>query len=209
MRDTNFKFLPDWPAAEIIDMDVVLDNTRLYTVRNRSINRGREVVDAEVEIDDLRKPVLTIDSYSTGTLESLYNYVQSSPVAKVFGGHLRRVRVSGDATFKLDLMVPITDWRQFTFSARIVSTGGNLQIEGFEPPVTGLNGVVTIDRESVTSEALGGVFLGRPAVAWTRKASSTASGCPLRVWSRARQIMPSTSCFRAAATKSLRRSRFG
>ena len=162
VRDTNFKFLPDWPAAEIIDMDVVLDNTRLYTVRNRSINRGREVVDAEVEIDDLRKPVLTIDSYSTGTLESLYNYVQSSPVAKVFGGHLRRVRVSGDATFKLDLMVPITDWRQFTFSARIVSTGGNLQIEGFEPPVTGLNGVVNIDRESVTSEALGGVFLGRP-----------------------------------------------
>ena len=162
VRDTTFKFLPDWPAAEIIDMDVVLDNTRLYTERNRSINRGREVVDAQVEIDDLRKPVLTIDSYSTGSLESLYNYAQSSPIAKVFGGHLRRVRVSGDAAFKLDLMVPIGDWRNFTFSARIVSTGGNLQVEGFDPPVTGLNGVVTIDRESVTSEALGGVFLGRP-----------------------------------------------
>jgi uncharacterized protein YhdP len=143
-------------------MNVVLDNARLYTERNRSINRGREVVDAQVEIDDLRKPVLTIDSYSTGTLESLYNYAQSSPIAKVFGGHLRRVRVSGDAALKLDLMVPITDWRNFTFSARIVSTEGSLQVEGFEPPVTGLNGVVTIDRESVTSEALGGMFLGRP-----------------------------------------------
>ena len=162
VRDTTFKFLPDWPAAEIIDMNVVLDNARLYTERNRSINRGREVVDAQVEIDDLRKPVLTIDSYSTGTLESLYNYAQSSPIAKVFGGHLRRVRVSGDAALKLDLMVPITDWRNFTFSARIVSTEGSLQVEGFEPPVTGLNGVVTIDRESVTSEALGGMFLGRP-----------------------------------------------
>jgi uncharacterized protein (TIGR02099 family) len=162
VRDTTFKFLPDWPAAEIIDMDVVLDNTRLYTERNRSINRGREVVDAQVEIDDLRKPVLTIDSYSTGTLESLYNYAQSSPIAKVFGGQLRRVRVSGDAAFNLDLMVPITDWRNFTFSARIVSNEGSLQVEGFEPPVTGLNGVVTIDRESITSEALGGVFLGRP-----------------------------------------------
>jgi uncharacterized protein (TIGR02099 family) len=162
VRDTTFKFLPDWPAAEIIDMDVVLDNARLYTERNRSINRGREVVDAQVEIDDLRKPVLTIDSYSTGTLESLYNYTQSSPIAKVFGGHLRRVRVSGDAAFKLDLMVPIADWRNFTFSARIVSNGGSLQVEGFEPPVTGLNGVVTIDRESISSEALGGLFLGRP-----------------------------------------------
>ena len=162
VRDTTFQFLPDWPAAKIIDMDVILDNTRLYTERNRSINRGREVVDAKVEIDDLRKPVLTIDSYSTGTLESLYNYAQSSPIANVFGGHLRRVRVSGDAAFKLDLMVPITDWRNFTFTARIVSNESSLQVEGFEPPVTGLNGVVTIDRDSITSEALGGMFLGRP-----------------------------------------------
>jgi uncharacterized protein (TIGR02099 family) len=162
VRDTNFKFLPEWPAAEIIDMDVVLDNTRLYTERNRSINRGREVVNAKVEIDDLRKPVLTIDSYSTGTLESLHSYAQSSPIANVFGGHLRRVRVSGDAAFNLDLMVPIADWRNFTFTARLVANGGSLQVEGFEPPVTGLNGVVTIDRTSVTSEALGGTFLGRP-----------------------------------------------
>ena len=162
VRDTTFKFLPDWPTAEIIDMDVVLDNTRLYTERNRSINRGREVVDAKVEIDDLRKPVLTIDSYSTGTLETLHSYAQSSPIARLFGGHLRRVRVSGDAAFNLDLMVPITDSRNFTVNARIVANDGSVQVEGFDPPVTGLNGVVTIDRTSVTSEALGGTFLGRP-----------------------------------------------
>ncbi len=162
VRDTTFRFLPDWPAAEIVDMNVVLDNTRLFTERNRSINRGREVVDAKVEIDDLRKPVLTIDSYSTGTLESLHSYVQSSPVAKLFGGHLTRLRVGGDAALNLDLMVPITDWRDFTMTARIVTTDGSLQVEGFDPPVTGLNGAVTIERDSVTSEALRGEFLGGP-----------------------------------------------
>ena len=162
VRNTTFQFLPDWPAAEIIDMDVILDNTRLYTERNRSINRGREVVNAKIEIDDLRKPVLTIDSYSTGTLESLHSYAQSSPIAKLFGGHLRQVRVSGDAALNLDLMVPIADWRDFTVSARILANDGSLQVEGFDPPVTGLNGVVTIGRDSVSSEALGGTFLGRP-----------------------------------------------
>jgi uncharacterized protein (TIGR02099 family) len=162
VSDTTFKFLPDWPAAEIIDMDVVLDNTRLYTESNRSINRGREVVNAKVEIDDLRRPVLTIESYSTGTLESLHSYAQSSPIAKLFGGQLRRIRVSGDAALDLDLMVPITDSRNFTVTARIVPNDGSAQVEGFDPPVTGLNGVVTIERTSVTSEALGGTFLGRP-----------------------------------------------
>jgi len=110
----------------------------------------------------VRKPVLTIDSFSTGTLGSIHAYAENSPIGNLFGGHLKRVRVEGDASFKLDLMVPITDWRNFTFTARIVPTDGSLQVEGFDPPVTGLSGAVTIDRQSVTSEALGGQFLGYP-----------------------------------------------
>ena len=162
VRDMMFQFHKDWPAAEIIGLDVTLDNTRLYSTQNRSINRGREIVDAKIEIDDVRKPVLTIDSLSTGTLESIHAYAQNSPIGKLFGGHLRRVRVAGDASFKLDLMVPITDWRNFTFTARIVATDGALQVEGFDPPVTGLSGAVTIDRQTISSEALGGLFLGHP-----------------------------------------------
>jgi uncharacterized protein (TIGR02099 family) len=162
VRDMTFKFHRDWPAAEIVNLDVVLDNMRLYSERNRSINRGREVVDAKVEIGDVRKPVLTIDSFSAGTLESIHAYAQNSPISRVFGGHLKRVRVDGDASFKLDLTVPITDWRNFTFTARIDANGGTLAVEGFNPAVTGLTGGVTIDRESIVSEALGGEFLGHP-----------------------------------------------
>jgi uncharacterized protein (TIGR02099 family) len=162
VRDMTFQFHKDWPAAEIIGLDVTLDNTRLYTENNRSINRGREVVDARVEIDDVRKPVLIIDSLSVGTLESIHAYAENSPIARLFGGHLRRVRLAGEASLKLDLMVPITDWSKFTFTARIATIDGSLHVEGFNPPVTGLSGAVTIDRETVTSEALGGLFLGHP-----------------------------------------------
>lgn len=162
IRDMTFQFHRDWPAAEIISLDVALDKTRLYSESNRSINRGREVVDARVEIGDVRKPVLTIDSLSMGTLESVHAYAENSPIARLFGGHLRRMRVAGDAAFKLDLMVPITDWRNFTFTARIATNDGSLHVEGFDPPVTELSGAVTIDRETVTSEALGGMFLGHP-----------------------------------------------
>ena len=162
VQDMTFQFLPDWPAAQIIDLDVVLDNTRLYSERNRSVNHGREVVDAKVEIADLREAVLTIDSFSTGSLESIHSYAQNSPIGRVFGGNLGRVQLAGDATFQLDLMVPIKEWRNFTFQARIVATDGSVQVDGFRPPVTGLTGAVTMDRQSVTSEALGGEFLGRP-----------------------------------------------
>jgi uncharacterized protein (TIGR02099 family) len=162
IRDMTFQFHKDWPAAEIVGLDVTMDNTRLYTEKNRSINRGREVVDARVEIGDVRKPVLTIDSLSMGTLESLHAYAENSPIGRLFGGHLRRVRVAGNASLKLDLVVPITDAQNYTFTTRIATNDGSLHVEGFNPPVTGLSGSVTIDRETIASEALGGLFLGYP-----------------------------------------------
>ncbi len=162
IEDLTFQFLRQWPAAEISDMDVVLDNTRLYTNRNRSVSQGRQVVDAKVEIADLREGVLTIDAYSTGTMEAIKDYAVNSPIGGVFGGQLERVSVAGDASFSLDLYVPLKAWREFTFTTNIVTNNGSLMVEGFEPPVTELNGTVTIERDSVTSTGLSGVFLGQP-----------------------------------------------
>ena len=162
VRDMTFKYARQFPAADISEMRVVLDNTRLYTTQNRSVNSGNAVVDAQVEIADLRRPVLTIDAFSTGTLETIRDFSANSPIGQVFGGQLDRVTVAGDASFNLDLTIPILDWRSFTFSARVVSNDGSLAIDGLQAPVTELTGAVTIERDLISSESLSGSFLGEP-----------------------------------------------
>ena len=162
VRDMTFQYVNQFPPAEISDMRVVLDNTRLFTEENRSLNRGNAVVNARVEIADLRRPVLTIDAFSTGTLESIRDFSANSPIGQVFGGQLDRVTVDGDASFNLDLTVPILDWRSFTFSARVVTNDGTLSIDGLQAPVSELTGAVTIERDLVSSESLSAVFLGEP-----------------------------------------------
>ncbi|MBT8067533.1 MAG: TIGR02099 family protein [Gammaproteobacteria bacterium] len=160
VRNLTFKYQPRWPATEQSDMEVVLDNMRLYSVRNRSISAGNETVDARIEIADLREPVLTIDAFSTGTLETIRAFSMQSPIGDIFGGQLERIDVSGEASFTLDLKVPLRDAKAFEFTSRVRSNNGTLAVAGFPAPITDIIGEVTISREQISSEALGATFLG-------------------------------------------------
>lgn len=160
VRNAVFKYLPQWPAADLIDVDVVVNNARLYTERGRSANTGNRVVDAKVQIADLRNPVLTIDAFATGSLETVRQFVLQSPLARIFGGQLDRIKVDGDAAFDLDLEIPIRRAKDFEVTTRIRTNNGQMRVEGFPAPVTDLSGVVTITRDDIRSESLGGTFLG-------------------------------------------------
>ena len=162
VRNMLLKYHAAWPAAEETDLEIVIDNTRLYTNENRSVNAGNLVVNAQIDIPDLRDPILTIKSLSTGTLASVHAFSSNSPIAKFFGDQLDRVTVSGDASFTLDLMVPLKKERfqEFTFTSRIRSNNGTLQITGLQAPISGLIGEVSITRDDISSVGLGGHFLG-------------------------------------------------
>lgn len=164
VRNLTFKYQPRWPATDRSDMEVVLENMRLYSVRNRSVSAGNETVDAKIEIADLRNPVLTIDAFSTGTLETIRAFSMQSPIADIFGGQLDRVTVSGDASFTLDLTVPLKDPKAFEFTSRVRSNNGTLAIAGFPAPISDLIGEVTIARDDISSASLGARFLGEPIV---------------------------------------------
>jgi uncharacterized protein (TIGR02099 family) len=163
VRDARVKYLPRWPVADVLDLDLTIENTRLYSERNHVINAGNEVRNARLEIGDFRQPVLTISADSAGELESLRQLIVQSPLGTdIFGGKLEQIAVTGDGSFSIDLRVPIKDIRNFEFTSRLQTSDASLRLDGFAPPITDLNGVITIQREDISSESLGGTFLGQP-----------------------------------------------
>ncbi len=162
VRDTEFKYLPRWPAAQMLDVDVVLDRLHLYTRRNQSRSTGNSIVNARVDIRDLRQPVLTIDGSATGTLDTLRRFAAESPLAGLFAGQIDKIDVAGDASLTLDLDVPLLRARDFEVAARIQTANGTVSVPGLEPPVTEVAGSVTIERRTISSDALTGMFLGKP-----------------------------------------------
>ena len=160
-RDVTLKFHPDWPAVERADVEMVLDNTRLYSVKNNSISAGNASVDSEVEIDDLLDPVLRIKALTTGTLATLHQYAMQSRLNELLGGHLERVTVDGEASFQFDLMVPLKRAVDATLDGVLRSNSGSMSIDGFPAPIEDLIGEVTITRDYLESDNLGGRFLGQ------------------------------------------------
>ncbi len=149
-----------WPAATNMNLDIVVDRTRLYSHRNFAVNAGNTVEDATIEIADLRAPVLEITADATGTMESIRDLSRESPIAAVFGGQLDRIEVDGDASFSLHLVYPIADRERYEFETRIRPSNGSIRIQGFPAPVTDLNGLVVVSRNDIRSEMLVGRFLG-------------------------------------------------
>jgi len=162
VRDAVVVYQPKWPSAQIIDADVMVENMRLYSDRSQVINAGNRIDNAILEIADFRDPHLTISALATGTMESLHDFSVNSPIGEMFGGQLEKVTVSGDASLNLDLNVPVRDWESFTFLAKLQTTNSSLQFEGFNAPLREMSGIVVIERENISSESLGGVFLGQP-----------------------------------------------
>ncbi|MDH3611889.1 MAG: YhdP family protein [Gammaproteobacteria bacterium] len=162
VRDAVVLYQPKWPAARVIDADIAIENMRLYSTRSHVINAGNEIINAKLEIADFRNPHLTLSALATGTLESLRQLSIQSPIGEMFGGQLDRISVSGDASVDLDIDVPVRDWQSFSFTALLQTSNGSLQFEGFNPPLQEMSGIVTIERENISSESLGGLFLGKP-----------------------------------------------
>ena len=162
LEDAVMRYANSWPVARIRTMDVVLDGMRLYTERNSALSAGNATEDARVEIADLREPVLTIDAFSTGSLETIRQFVLRSPIVTLFGDQLERTSVSGDASFNLLLSYPIQAREDYDFSTRIQVSGGTVALDGFAPPISELYGIVSISREELTSESLFGRFLDEP-----------------------------------------------
>lgn len=160
LENTILRYSDKWPDVQNMTLDVIVDGMRLYSHKNSAINAGNSVIDAKIEIPDLRKPVLYIDAFATGSLESIRDFSRGSPIANVFGGHLDRVTVSGDASFSLKLEYPILDYLNYDFTTRIQTSGGILSLDGFAPALSELNGIVNVSRDGVQSESLFGRFLG-------------------------------------------------
>lgn len=159
-RNTTLKYHPEWPAAEQADIDIILDKTRLYSVRNRTTNAGNIAVNTRVDIPELRNPVLEIEGLITGTLETLRQFALQSPLDRITAGNLERLTVSGDAAFNLDLRVPLKDPQNTTVIGLLRSSNGTLAVEGLKPPVTDLIGEITFTRDSIIADYMGGRFLG-------------------------------------------------
>lgn len=172
--DLVLQYSDRWPAPEFRQVEIVVENMRLSTNRNQVAIVGNSLQNARVVIPDLRTPVIEIEAFATGSLESLRAYGAASPIDEILGGQLQRVNVSGEASVDLSVTYPILDKSSYDFRARIQSSNGSVRIDGFPAPVSELNGVVTVTRDTIAAESLFGASW---VTGWTSNWSASLIPC--------------------------------
>lgn len=163
IRDALIMYQRRWPAAEISDLDIAVDNMRLYTEKNTIVNEGIEISDARLEISDFRDPTLSVFLETEGSLEAMRTLLANSPIGiDTLNGNLDKVAIEGDGAVDLQLTIPIRDFQNFEFTSNVKTDAATLKLDGFPAPLTELSGVFTIGRDDISSEELVGTFLGSP-----------------------------------------------
>ncbi len=162
VENAELNYADSWPNVQNMNLELVVDKARLYSHHNSSTNTDNKVVDAKIEIADLREAVLTIDADVIGTLNSLRTFASNSPIANVFGGRIDMVKADGNGVVNLDLVYPIKNGDAHTFTVNVTTHDGIINVDGLKAPVTELSGRVVISRDDISSSNLTANFLGQP-----------------------------------------------
>tara|TARA_B100001057_G_scaffold481529_1_gene555657 strand:- start:1461 stop:5303 length:3843 start_codon:yes stop_codon:yes gene_type:complete len=162
VRDMNFKYHKLWPAVENLDVELILDNNQLYTIRNQSMSAGIPITNAKVSIPNLRNPVLNVESFFEGSIEPIHKFSMQTPISGFFDDQLENIKVGGDVSLGFNLKMPLRkkSFDDFEFQLQMNNSNGSLKFANFGPSITNLKGQVLVNRNQIKSTELKGLFLG-------------------------------------------------
>ena len=156
----TMRYSPKWPAIERASASVRLDGLRLFTRTNQGLSGGLPFRDARVAFDNLRESVLTLSTSGASTLAQLYTYAADSPLRGLFGNQFDNIALDGDATYNVELTVPLKALREFDVDARITTGNARFGLRFLPFDLQQIDGVVRVDRQGVHAEAVQAQLLG-------------------------------------------------
>ena len=163
VRGGELAFLRGWPVASDLDGELELLNA---TLRGSGSGRLLDNVsdNVEVGIADLRTPVFTLTTDTTGPLADVLTVLNTSPtIARHLGPDFARLQApGGTGEISLDLRLPLMDRASFELGGRLDMLDGELAFEGLRPRATEVSGVLEVDRTTVTGDGIKATFLDGP-----------------------------------------------
>ncbi|GGA83018.1 DUF3971 domain-containing protein [Neiella marina] len=131
LRNSRFKFSPDWPALEPLDLDLQFENSDLNMFAHKALLYDVHVDDLVARIPGLKgDSVLTIDGNISGSSTSVREVLGDSMLANSLGETLELMDLKGPVWGPLSLQIPLDN-------ANDVKVSGFAQLEQAELLVPG------------------------------------------------------------------------
>lgn len=177
VNDGQLAFNSKWPSADNINGTLEVEGTRLKGFAKRSTFDKFDISETHLEIEDLKRPVLTLAGTGSGSLQDVIDFGTTGPLKAVLKPALAGVIGSGDADMDLSLRLPlyrsktangsssesvVTKRPPLTVDGSLFLSGNSVEFTQANLPLENVAGAIGFDHNGIRVNNLKAKFLGQP-----------------------------------------------
>ncbi len=194
LSDASFLYASGWPRIENVKGDLIFDRSALEFRGNAPGNVGLARlgrVEARIPDLDAARLVVDVQGAAEGPTQAFLQFIDESPLDRMFDGYTDTIRASGAGRLSLSLSLPLDEVEKIRLSGQYQITNNDVKVDADLPLLARTSGVVAftesgVSLRNVRGDALGGQFTlagasrGDGTIALTAGGNLTLPG--LRSW---------------------------
>ena len=194
LSDASFLYASGWPRIDNVKGDLIFDRSALEFRGNAPGNVGLAKlgrVEARIPDLDAARLVLDVQGVAEGPTQAFLQFIDESPLDRMFDGYTDTIRATGTGRLNLGLSLPLDEVEKIRVSGQYQITNNDVKIDADLPLLAKTSGVVAftesgVSLRNVRGDALGGQFTlagasrGEGVIALTAGGTLTIPG--LRGW---------------------------
>lgn len=155
-----------WPVLTDLSGELVIDRMQLQVNKARARlgeATALQVSRVEARIADLMQTQVEVDADFKGPLPELMGLVNASPLRDMLGQALVKSAVTGNADYRLKLMLPIARINQSSVRGSVLLAGNDVQITPDSPRLTQARGSLNFTEAGFSLSGMQARLLGGDA----------------------------------------------
>lgn len=163
VNNGQLKFLPDWPHASLLNATVGFERNSMSINTSRAVIAGNSIPSAQVQIEDLKDPVLHVQGKASGDSQDFLTLVDSSPLQSILEPVIGNSTISGPVSVNLNLDAPLIGFSpdKLEFVGDLGFSGNRWKSDSFGFDLKDIQGELVFTQDSLTTDGLLANYLGR------------------------------------------------
>ncbi len=151
-----------WPKLEDIRGNLLLDKTSLKIHADSARTNDVNLSDIEVLIPNywIEDSILEVTGIANGSLQSMVNYVNASPVSDLMGGVIDETKAWGNAKINLHMNIPLGATIAEQIQGKLVLSGNDIQLFRGMPLLQQTRGEIGFSEKGFLLSGVQANFIG-------------------------------------------------
>ncbi len=158
--DTHVDYSQNWPEVRNLNAAVEFFPGGMRLNSSRATTGELDIVDIQLYLPDHRRKIIELTSTGVGDVDEMIRYLQDTPLNERYGQYLSDTNAQGQGRTSVNLKVPFAKGLKLDVDGVVELTDTRFSFNQWDLELTGTNGRLNFDRDSLSSEALSSSFLG-------------------------------------------------